>query len=127
MHPLAGYSAVRSKQQDDALTFAAQLQDTIVLSSGENVEPAPIEDACAVSPFIQHLVLVGQDRRMLGALVVPAEDAFKELQEIKGAPAGSSHNVWKRAEFCFHQSKLRWTDEVQLYACHCLSGHYMLA
>ena len=60
-------------------------QDTIVLSSGENVEPAPIEDACAVSPFIQHLVLVGQDHRMLGALVVPAPEAFAELQDIKGA------------------------------------------
>lgn len=56
-----------------------------MLSSGENVEPAPIEDACAVSPFIQHLVLVGQDHRMLGALVVPATEAFAELQDIKGA------------------------------------------
>ncbi len=77
--------------QQDVLTFVVlALQDTIVLSSGENVEPAPIEDACAVSPFIQHLVLVGQDHRMLGALVVPAEDAFKELQEIKGAPIRST-------------------------------------
>lgn len=66
--------------------LALRSQDTIVLSSGENVEPAPIEDACAVSPFIQHLVLVGQDHRMLGALVVPAPEAFAELQDIKGAP-----------------------------------------
>lgn len=58
-----------------------------MLSSGENVEPAPIEDACTASPFIEHLVLVGQDHRMLGALVVPSADAFAELQEIKGARA----------------------------------------
>jgi long-chain acyl-CoA synthetase len=55
-----------------------------VLSSGENVEPAPIEDACTVSPFIQHMVLLGQDHRMLGALVVPSAEAFAELEQIKG-------------------------------------------
>ncbi|CAL8470153.1 g9695 [Coccomyxa elongata] len=80
------------------IVLTGRAKDTIVLSSGENVEPAPIEDACAVSPFIQHLVLVGQDHRMLGALVVPAEDAFKELQEIKGAMSDEEIRAVIRAE-----------------------------
>lgn len=58
-----------------------------MLSSGENVEPAPIEDACMVSPFIQHMVLLGQDHRMLGALIAPSSEAFAELEHIKGEEA----------------------------------------
>lgn len=66
------------------IVLAGRAKDTIVLSSGENVEPGPIEDACAASSFISHMVLLGQDLRMLGALVVPNQEAFDELESIKG-------------------------------------------
>ncbi len=66
------------------IVLAGRAKDTIVLSSGENVEPGPIEDACVASSFISHMVLLGQDQRMLGALVVPNQDAFDELESIKG-------------------------------------------
>ena len=66
------------------ITLAGRSKDTIVLSNGENIEPQPIEDACCSSPYIAHLVIVGQDKRMLGALVWPKEEAFDELEQIKG-------------------------------------------
>ena len=68
------------------ITLAGRSKDTIVLSNGENIEPQPIEDACCSSPYIAHLVIVGQDKRMLGALVWPKEEAFDELEQIKGKP-----------------------------------------
>ncbi len=52
------------------LTITGRAKDTIVLTNGENIEPQPIEDACARSPFIDQIVLVGQDRKQLGALIV---------------------------------------------------------
>jgi long-chain acyl-CoA synthetase len=61
-------------QQDLVLTGRAK--DTIVLTNGENIEPQPIEDACLRSPFIDQIMLVGQDQRSLGALIVPNEDAL---------------------------------------------------
>ena len=67
------------------ITLTGRSKDTIVLSNGENIEPQPIEDALCVSPYISHLVLVGQDKRMLGALVAPSMEAFDELEQIKGA------------------------------------------
>ncbi len=56
-------------QQDLVLTGRAK--DTIVLSNGENIEPQPLEDACLRSPYIDQVVVVGQDQRSLGALIVP--------------------------------------------------------
>jgi long-chain acyl-CoA synthetase len=53
------------------LVLTGRAKDTIVLSNGENIEPQPIEDACLRSPFLSQIVLVGQDRKALGALIVP--------------------------------------------------------
>ncbi len=53
------------------IVIAGRAKDTIVLSSGENVEPDPIEDACRKNPMVQQIVVVGQDQKTLGALVVP--------------------------------------------------------
>lgn len=49
-------------------------KDVIVLSNGENIEPAVIEDAVLASPLIDQIMLVGQDQRSLGALIVPQLD-----------------------------------------------------
>lgn len=56
-------------EQDIVLT--GRSKDTIVLTNGENIEPQPIEDACLRSPYISQIVLVGQDQKSLGALIVP--------------------------------------------------------
>jgi long-chain acyl-CoA synthetase len=59
------------------LILTGRAKDTIVLSNGENIEPQPIEDACARSPYIDQIMLVGQDQRSIGALIVPNIDALK--------------------------------------------------
>ena len=38
-----------------------------MLSSGENVEPSPIEDVLCCSPWIKHAMLVGQASTSSGA------------------------------------------------------------
>ncbi|MEO0947688.1 MAG: AMP-binding protein [Cyanobacteria bacterium J06641_5] len=62
----------------DDLILTGRAKDTIVLSNGENIEPQPIEDVCLRSPYIDQIVLVGQDRRSLGALIVPNFDALQQ-------------------------------------------------
>jgi long-chain acyl-CoA synthetase len=56
---------------ENDLTISGRAKDTIVLSNGENIEPQPIEDACLRSPYISQIMLVGQDAKYLGALIVP--------------------------------------------------------
>ncbi|GET39702.1 AMP-dependent synthetase/ligase [Microseira wollei] len=60
------------------LVLTGRAKDTIVLTNGENIEPQPIEDACLRSPYIDQIMLVGQDMRSLGALIVPNLDALQQ-------------------------------------------------
>ncbi len=55
---------------DGSLVLTGRAKDTIVLSSGENIEPGPLEEALLASPLINQVMLVGQDKKQLGALVV---------------------------------------------------------
>ena len=60
------------------LVLTGRAKDTIVLSNGENIEPQPIEDACMRSAYIDQIMLVGQDQKALGALIVPNLDALQQ-------------------------------------------------
>jgi len=53
------------------LILTGRCKDTIVLSNGENIEPAPIEDAIlGYSQMIEQVMLTGQDGRSLVAILV---------------------------------------------------------
>ncbi len=60
------------------LVLTGRAKDTIVLTNGENIEPQPIEDACLRSPYIDQIMLLGQDQRSLGALIVPNVEALEK-------------------------------------------------
>ncbi|BAY40900.1 putative long-chain-fatty-acid--CoA ligase [Nostoc sp. NIES-2111] len=66
---------------DKELVLTGRAKDTIVLTNGENIEPQPIEDACLRSPYIDQIMLVGQDQRSLGALIVPNIEALEKWAE----------------------------------------------
>jgi long-chain acyl-CoA synthetase len=78
------------------LVLTGRAKDTIVLSNGENIEPQPIEDACVRSIYIDQIMLVGQDQRALGALIVPnletlqqwvtAQNLSLKLPELNSSP-----------------------------------------
>ncbi|MEG4043352.1 long-chain fatty acid--CoA ligase [Microcoleus sp. Pol17_C1] len=68
------------------LILTGRAKDTIVLSNGENIEPQPIEDACLRSPYIDQIMLVGQDQRSVGALIVPNAEAVQKWAETQNPP-----------------------------------------
>ena len=68
------------------LVLTGRAKDTIVLSNGENIEPQPIEDACARSPYIDQIMVVGQDQRSIGALIVPNSEAVQKWAETQNPP-----------------------------------------
>lgn len=65
---------------DNNLVLVGRMKETIVLSNGENVEPVPIEEACLGSPYIDQIVLVGQDESSIGALIVPSQEALEKCE-----------------------------------------------
>ena len=62
---------------DGSVVLTGRAKDTIVLSSGENIEPGPLEETLVASPLIEQVMLVGQDERQLGALVVPRVEVMR--------------------------------------------------
>ena len=60
-----------------SLFITGRAKDTIVLSSGENIEPNPLETEILSSEFINQIQLVGQDQKCLTALVVPNVELVK--------------------------------------------------
>jgi long-chain acyl-CoA synthetase len=73
---------------DGSVVLTGRAKDTIVLSSGENIEPGPLEEALVSSPLIEQVMLVGQDERQLGALVVPRAETMKAWAIAQGCDPG---------------------------------------
>lgn len=67
-----GDLVVLSRKGD--IMVKGRAKDTIVLRSGENVEPLPIENKLVESPYIAQAVIVGQDKNSLGALLIPKKE-----------------------------------------------------
>ncbi len=82
---------------NNSLKILGRSKDTIVLLNGENVEPVPIEGWLVHSPLVDHCMIVGQDQKHLGALIVPSAEGFraagvsgKSLAEIAEHPQARS-------------------------------------
>lgn len=74
------------KTYNGEIIVKGRQKDTIVLRSGENVEPLPIEDKLSESIYISQAVVVGQDENCLGALIIPDLDnicQYAKQQNIK--------------------------------------------
>jgi len=69
---------------DGSLILTGRAKDTIVLSSGENIEPGPLEECLIASPLIEQALLLGQDQKYLAALIVPRIDHVKEWLAERG-------------------------------------------
>ena len=61
---------------NDCIKIVGRCKETIVLLGGENVEPLPIESKLLESPLIDQCMVVGQDQKNLGLLVVPSLTGF---------------------------------------------------
>jgi long-chain acyl-CoA synthetase len=60
------------------LVITGRSKEIIVLANGENVDPSRIESAVAALPFIQDMIVVGQDKKGLGLLIVPDCEHLKD-------------------------------------------------
>ncbi len=72
---------------NDCLKILGRSKATIVLSSGENVEPEPLEMKLRQSRYIDQCMVVGQDQKFLGLLVVPELSAFRNNGQNPGTLA----------------------------------------
>lgn len=63
---------------NNCLKIVGRSKETVVLLGGENVEPVPIENKLLESALIDQCMVVGQDKKFLGVIVVPSLEQFKD-------------------------------------------------
>lgn len=82
----------------EEIIVKGRAKDTIVLRSGENVEPLPLENKLVESPYIAQAVVVGQDQNSLGALIIPQKENIKKFAEEQGLDTENFSAVLKSEE-----------------------------
>nr|HNH51413.1 AMP-binding protein [Nitrosomonas sp.] len=68
------------------VTITGRLKDIIVTSTGEKVPPADMEAAILRDPIFEQVMVVGEGRSYLGALVVLSQRGLKTLAELCHLP-----------------------------------------
>jgi long-chain acyl-CoA synthetase len=63
---------------DGFLKITDRKKNIIVLSNGKNIAPQPIENQLTQSLYINQVMLIGDQRKSVSALIVPNFDAIKE-------------------------------------------------
>lgn len=61
------------------LFFSGRQKNIIVLNNGENIDSFKIENICNKSKFINQIVVVGQDKPYLTALIVPNKEYLENF------------------------------------------------
>ena len=78
---------------NEEITIVGRSKDTIVLTGGENIEPTPIEDKLKESEYIDHCMAVGQDKKTIGALIVPNLEELEVFVKANNIP-GTGIEEW---------------------------------
>jgi long-chain acyl-CoA synthetase len=79
------------------LKILGRVGDDFKLLNGEWVTPQPLEDMIRTSPYIDEVMLVGADRKFVGALVFPEWDNLQRYAKQHGITASNDGNEEARA------------------------------
>ncbi|GAB6879539.1 long-chain fatty acid--CoA ligase [Halorubrum gandharaense] len=69
---------------DGYIAFRERAKQLLVLSTGKNVAPGPIEDRFAANEFVEQCIVLGDSRKFVSALIVPNFARVAEWAEGRG-------------------------------------------
>jgi long-chain acyl-CoA synthetase len=69
---------------DGYLAFRERAKQLLVLSTGKNVAPGPIENAFAASPVVEQCFVVGDGHKFVSALIVPDFEGISDWADRAG-------------------------------------------
>ena len=73
--------------EDGYLRITDRIKHMIVSKGGKNIYPGPIEETFATSPLVEQIMVVGEGREFLTALVVPDAEAVQAAAKAHGVRA----------------------------------------
>jgi long-chain acyl-CoA synthetase len=94
------------------IRILGRTKETIVLLGGENVEPVPIEDTILESEYIDQVMVVGQDQKFLGALVVAKQEALERYASEQKISYLNKEDLLENPQIIEHIQ-----DEIQSRVC----------
>ncbi|UPM44383.1 AMP-dependent synthetase/ligase [Halocatena salina] len=95
------------EQTDDGyLIFHDRLKQLLVLSTGKNVAPEPIENAFATSDRVEQIMVIGDDEKFISALIVPNFEEVRRWADREEIRLPDS-----REQLCHDEQVQRWIVE----------------
>ncbi len=79
--------------EENYLSVTDRKKNLIVTSGGKNVAPQPIEGALTNSPFIEQVLLIGDKRNFISALIVPNFESLKDWANKQRLYYGTSEEL----------------------------------
>ena len=68
------------------LSITGRIKDIIVTAGGKNISPQHIENSVKGSKYVEQIAVIGDKRKYLSALVIPAFEELKKWAKSKGVP-----------------------------------------
>jgi long-chain acyl-CoA synthetase len=84
--------------EDGYLKITGRIKDLIVTSGGKNISPSNIENSLLASGFIEQVAVIGDNRKFLSALIVPAFESLEAWAKEKNISYGSRKDLVANAE-----------------------------
>lgn len=75
---------------DGFLYITGRKKDLIITAGGKNVSPAPLESAISECPIVSHVVVVGDNKPFIGAVVTLDEEMTRSWLDNQGMPTNLS-------------------------------------
>ncbi len=91
---------------DDYLIYHDRIKQILVLDTGKNVAPQPIEDEFATSERIDQIMVIGDNRKFVAALVVPNFERLEAWADEEGIDLPS-----EQEDICADERVRAWIDE----------------
>lgn len=79
--------------EDKFLKITDRKKELFKTSGGKYVAPQPIENKLKESPFVEQVMVVGSERKFVGALIVPSFATLKEWMREKEIPFTTNEDV----------------------------------
>ena len=81
-----------------ALILTERIKDLFKTSNGKYIAPQAIESRLGEDPYIEQVAVIGDQRKFVSAIIVPAYEALKEYAAMKKIKYGSLEDLLKNSE-----------------------------
>jgi len=84
--------------EDGYIKITGRIKDILVTSGGKNISPQNIENSLLASQYIEQVAVIGDNKKYLSALVVPAFESLESWAKDKNISFSSHSDLIKNEE-----------------------------